>query len=103
MISTILVALPVGLFAPRCTFAEGPPSDLPTPVFQLKLGDRLTVLSDGLVEAQSTTGELFGFDRTAVISTQSAEAIAQAAQAFGQEHDIIVLTVRFAGLEGTLA
>lgn len=56
---------------------------------------RLTLLSDGVVEAQSPTGELFGFDRTAAISNQSAEAIAQAAQAFGQEDDITVLTLSF--------
>ena len=63
--------------------------------FQLKSGDRLTLLSDGVVEAQSTSGELFGFDRTAAISVQSAEAIAAAAQAFGQEDDITVLTLTF--------
>jgi hypothetical protein len=65
-------------------------------VLQLKPGERLTFLSDGVVEAQSATGELFGFDRTAAVSTQSAEAIAAAAQRFGQEDDITVLTVRFA-------
>ena len=42
-------------------------------------------------------GELFGFDRTRDLSTQSAEAIAQAAQDFGQEDDITVLTVEFQG------
>jgi hypothetical protein len=61
--------------------------------------DQLTFLSDGVVEAQSPTGELFGFDRTAAISTQSAEAIAQAAQAHGQEDDITVLTLQFAPAE----
>ena len=55
-------------------------------------GDRLTFLSDGVVEAQTPTGELFGFDRTQAISTQSAEAIARAAQAHGQEDDITVLS-----------
>jgi phosphoserine phosphatase RsbU/P len=58
-------------------------------------GDQLTFLSDGVVEAQSATGELFGFDRTAAISTQSAESIAHAAQQFGQEDDITVLTLNF--------
>jgi serine/threonine protein phosphatase PrpC len=54
-------------------------------------------MTDGVVEATHlTTKELFGFDRTAVISTQSAEEIAAGAQAFGQEDDITVLTVRFA-------
>ncbi|HUY95658.1 MAG TPA: SpoIIE family protein phosphatase, partial [Terracidiphilus sp.] len=64
--------------------------------FTLAPGNQLTFLSDGVVEAQSSTGELFGFDRTAAISTQSAEQIAAAAQAFGQEDDITVLTLTFA-------
>lgn len=66
---------------------------------RVEVNDRLTFLSDGVVEAQSPTGELFGFDRTAAISTQSAEAIALAAQAHGQEDDITVLTLTFAPAE----
>jgi serine phosphatase RsbU (regulator of sigma subunit) len=54
-------------------------------------------MSDGVVEARTSAGELFGFDRTRSISTQSAEQIAQAAQAFGQEDDITVLTLTFIG------
>jgi Stage II sporulation protein E (SpoIIE) len=60
---------------------------------QLAPGDQLTLLSDGILEARSASGELFGFDRTAAISTQSAETIARAAQAFGQDDDITVLTL----------
>ena len=60
---------------------------------------RLTLISDGIVEARNAQGDLFGFDRTAAISTQSAEAVAQAAQAFGQEDDITVLTLQFAPAE----
>ena len=63
---------------------------------QLDPGDGLTLLSDGVVEARNAQGELFGFERTAAISTQSAEAIAHAAQAYGQEDDITVLTLTFA-------
>jgi hypothetical protein len=66
----------------------------------LSAGDTLTLLSDGVVEARNSRGELFGFDRTAAISTQSAEAIARAARAHGQEDDITVLTLTFAPLEG---
>ena len=65
----------------------------------LNPGDTLTFLSDGVVEAQSATGELFGFDRTRSISTQTAEAIAHAAQDFGQQDDITVLTLQFAPAE----
>jgi hypothetical protein len=60
---------------------------------RLAHGDQLTILSDGVLEARNPTGELFGFDRTAAISTQSAEAIATAAQHFGQDDDITVLTI----------
>ena len=62
---------------------------------RLDPGDALTLLTDGVVEAQSSTGELFGFDRTRAISAQSAHQIAGAAQAFGQEDDITVLTLTF--------
>jgi len=62
-------------------------------------GDRLTFVSDGIAEAQSPTGELFGFERTRSISTQSAEDIARVAQTFGQQDDITVLSFTFAGAE----
>jgi len=41
----------------------------------------------------------FGFERTTAISSCSAEAIARAARAFGQEDDITVLTLTFAAAE----
>ena len=65
----------------------------------LNPGDALTFLSDGVVEARSPTGELFGFDRTREISRQSAERIADTAARFGQEDDITVLTFTFAPAE----
>jgi phosphoserine phosphatase RsbU/P len=64
--------------------------------FTLAPGDRLTFISDGIPEARNSHGQLFGFDRTQAISTQSADAIARAAQAFGQEDDITVLTLALA-------
>ena len=57
-------------------------------------GDRLLLLSDGVVEARRPTGELFGFDRVHNLSNQTAFYIADAAREFGQEDDITVLTVR---------
>ena len=57
-------------------------------------GDRVLMLSDGVVEARQPSGELFGFDRVHNLSNQSAFYIADAAKAFGQEDDITVLTVR---------
>jgi serine phosphatase RsbU (regulator of sigma subunit) len=62
-------------------------------VIELEVGDRLTLLSDGVVEAMNAQHELFGFERTREISGQSASEIAGAAQAFGQEDDITVVTV----------
>jgi hypothetical protein len=57
-------------------------------------GDRLLMMSDGVVESRESSGELFGFDRVHNLSNQSAFYIADAAKAFGQEDDITVLTVR---------
>ena len=57
-------------------------------------GDRLLMMSDGVVEARQASGELFGFDRVHNLSNQSAFYIADAAKAFGQEDDITVLTVQ---------
>jgi Stage II sporulation protein E (SpoIIE) len=77
--------LPLGLVA-GASYAEGS--------FKLNAGEQLTLVTDGVVEARNEAGELFGFERTAQFSSNTAEAIVQAAQAFGQEDDITVLTVR---------
>jgi phosphoserine phosphatase RsbU/P len=66
-------------------------------------GETITFLSDGVVEARNVGGELFGFDRTKAISNQSAEQIASAAQAFGQDDDITVLTLRFSPVQVVFA
>jgi serine phosphatase RsbU (regulator of sigma subunit) len=56
-------------------------------------GDRIMLLSDGVVEARNPSGELFGFPRVHNLCNQSALYIADAAKAFGQEDDITILTV----------
>ncbi len=61
--------------------------------FEIAAGNRLTFVSDGVVEATNDKKELFGFERTQAISTQPAAAIAEAAKQFGQEDDISVLSV----------
>jgi hypothetical protein len=61
---------------------------------ELAPGDTLTLLSDGVVEAMNPQHQLLGFERVRAMSGQSAHAIAAAAQAFGQEDDITVLTVK---------
>lgn len=79
--------LPLGIFAK---------SEYDETVLRLEPGERLTFLSDGVVEARKMDGELFGFERTREISCGSAMHIAEAARQFGQEDDITVLTLAFA-------
>jgi hypothetical protein len=83
---SIAGSLPLGL-STEAEYAET--------ALQLKAGDTLTFLSDGVVEAQNSQGELFGFDRAGRISTRSADEIAGAACAFGQQDDISVLTLTY--------
>ncbi len=64
---------------------------------QLKPADTLMLMSDGVVEARSATGELFGFERTQTITKEPAGKVVKAAQAFGQQDDITVLTLGFDG------
>jgi hypothetical protein len=56
-------------------------------------GDRITFVSDGVVEATDANGELYGFARTQSISNLPAQSIADTARQFGQEDDITVLSV----------
>ncbi len=79
--------LPLGL-APKADFTESQ--------FQLGTDEQLTLVTDGVVEARSKSGELFGFERTLELSRETAEKIVEAAQAFGQEDDITALTLRLA-------
>jgi len=76
--------LPLGLAA-DAAYAESR--------FTLAPHKRLTLITDGVAEARSRTGELFGFDRTAGISTEPAEVVVRTAQAFGQDDDITVVTL----------
>ena len=77
-------ALPLGL-VPGATYESTH--------FSLSLGARLTFFSDGVVEAQNLSGELFGFDRSRAISDQPARSIAETAKTFGQQDDITVVTI----------
>jgi hypothetical protein len=81
----VAAGLPLGLNAD---------SLYPETTLRLEAGQQLTLLTDGIVEARGGSGELLGFERTADMAAKSAEAIAQAAQDFGQEDDITVLTVK---------
>jgi sigma-B regulation protein RsbU (phosphoserine phosphatase) len=77
--------LPLGLLA-AATYPETHSNLAPN--------DRLTFVSDGVLEATNPQGELYGFARTQAISTESAAKIAKTAELFGQEDDITVLTLR---------
>ena len=55
---------------------------------------QMTFMSDGVTEAASVSGELFGFERARQISEQSAADIGGAARRWGQNDDITVVTVR---------
>jgi Stage II sporulation protein E (SpoIIE) len=61
---------------------------------RLNVGDHFVLYTDGLLEARSTSGELFGFDRVdALLATgPDASRAAEAAVTFGQDDDITVLT-----------
>jgi hypothetical protein len=61
--------------------------------FRLNRGDRLVFLSDGVVEATNSQGELFGFERTQQVSHEPARYIAKTAQHFGQTDDITVVSL----------
>jgi sigma-B regulation protein RsbU (phosphoserine phosphatase) len=68
---------------------------------QLRSGDQLTFVSDGVVEAKAkllpSPGELFGFDLTRALSVFPAQRMADAASGFGQTDDITVVTVEYSG------
>ncbi|MCX6595551.1 MAG: SpoIIE family protein phosphatase [Acidobacteria bacterium] len=78
--------LPLGI-VPGAEYTE-------TRVSLARGGGALVLFSDGVVEAENAQRELFGFDRTRDISTKSAQEIAEAAKAWGQNDDITVVTVR---------
>ena len=81
---TLENGLPLGLSA-ATNYVES--------TFHISPGEQVTLITDGVVEARDKTGTLFGFERTAGLSLQPAEAIARAAQNFGQEDDITALTL----------
>lgn len=79
-------ALPLGMVeAAECSVMR----------FRLQEGDRLVLMSDGIVEATDEDGQLFGFERTQELarSAISAADVAAAAQNFGQEDDISVISI----------
>jgi serine phosphatase RsbU (regulator of sigma subunit) len=60
----------------------------------LQVGDRILWLSDGVIEARNSKRDLLGFQRAQELASGSASEIAGAAQKFGQEDDITVVSIR---------
>ncbi len=89
-------SLPLGLVA-GAEYGEA--------VLRLHSGDQLGVYTDGLLEARSQTGELFGFERLHELfaTRPTAQQASEAAVAFGQDDDItvLILTRLAAGEEST--
>jgi Stage II sporulation protein E (SpoIIE) len=63
--------------------------------FRLLENETLTLYTDGIVEARNSKGELFGFDRLSAMLATRPEVgkIVDAAEGFGQEDDITVLSI----------
>jgi len=63
--------------------------------FRFTEGDHLLLVSDGIAEATNLNGNLFRFERVLDLlrNSASAAAIATAAQNFGQEDDISVISI----------
>ncbi len=62
---------------------------------EMRPGDRLTLITDGVIEARDAQGALFGFDRTQAIMRQHASplVLAEAAIHHGQEDDLTVISI----------
>ncbi len=64
--------------------------------FEMRPGDRLTLITDGVVEARDAQGTLFGFDRTQALMREKASplVVAEAAIHHGQDDDLTVISIR---------
>ena len=69
--------------------------------FKVQEGQTLMLYTDGIVEARSASGELFGFERMQelVREKSTAEQIVATACAFGQDDDITVLSISRLGMD----
>ena len=79
---TLVNGLPLGVSA-DATYHET----------EMQTGAAVTFVSDGVVEARDAKGKLLGFERMAALTTRPPAEIAEAAQRWGQEDDITVLSV----------
>jgi serine phosphatase RsbU (regulator of sigma subunit) len=63
--------------------------------FQLRQGDILTFMTDGIPEARNKRGELFGFEQARILSQKAPAEIISEAQAYGQDDDLTAIRVSF--------
>jgi hypothetical protein len=93
--------LPPWLNGSEVPFAGSPPlsivaSAAPEQVtLDMRPGDRLTLITDGVVEARDEQGAPFGFDRTQALMRQAASplVLAEAAIHHGQDDDLTVISI----------
>jgi serine phosphatase RsbU (regulator of sigma subunit) len=92
--------LPPWLNAVELAFAGSVPlgilaSETPEQIIlEMRSGDRLTLLTDGVVEARDSQGVLFGFDRTQSLMREASPfALAEAALHHGQNDDLTVISI----------
>jgi hypothetical protein len=78
-------ALPLGLIADQVYTSH---------CDRLAPGEQMVMMSDGVPEARSASGELYGFARLTELTRQPALKIAEAARDYGQEDDITVLSIQ---------
>jgi len=66
-------------------------------------GDRLLLLTDGIVEAQNTDGQLLGFSRVETLLREGASArtLAETAQQYGQADDITAICIERTATAGS--
>lgn len=85
--------LPLGII-PQTSYCET----------EIETHEAIVFLTDGVVEARNANGELLGFEKMAALATKTASETADAAQRWGQEDDITVLSViRIGALKHGLA
>lgn len=79
--------------APALPLGLAPDAVYPSLRGRIPTGRRLVLMSDGVPEARSVSGQLLGFEQLLPLSCLTAAEIADAAHRFGQEDDITVLTI----------
>jgi hypothetical protein len=91
-------------FDPSLPLGIDPEAEYIDQDFTLDCGDRLMLHTDGVLEARSGKGELYGFDRLKALlaGAPDAESIVDAACAFGQDDDITVVTIERLPLDETV-